>query len=126
MQSIRPHRILLVIAFIILSGIPIIGCGGGGPSTPPPPPPATSSTQIRVGDATTDRVLTYQVTIGNITLTPTGSGSPQQIQVPNNRLDLSHMVGKLEPVLIVNAPQGTYASATVNINNPIVTYLTGV
>jgi hypothetical protein len=129
MQNIRPPRILTgaVPLLSILAGMLIVGCGGGGGTpAPPPPPPATSSTQIRVGDATTDRVLAYQVTIGNISLTPTGSGSSQQIQVPTNRIDLSHMAGKLEPLVIVNAPQGTYASATVNIANPVVIYLSGV
>ena len=129
MQNIRAHRILTVAVSLLsaFAGILIIGCGGGGGTPPPlPPPPATSSTQIRVGDATTDRVLAYQVTLGNIVLTPVGTGSSQQVQVPTNRLDLSHMAGKLEPLLVVNAPQGSYASATVNLNNPVVTYLSGV
>jgi len=127
MQNTRPHRILtLAVPLLnILAGILLIGCGGGGSSTPPPPQPNTTATQIRVGDASTDRVVAFQVTIGNIILTPVGSGASQQIQVPTNRLDLSHMAGKLEPVVILNAPQGTYASATVNIVNPIVTFLNG-
>jgi len=129
MRNCRPHRIVSC-ALALLSTILITmmagGCGGGGgSSTPPPPPPNTSSTQIRVGDASTDRVVAFQVTIGNIILTPVGAGPSQQVQIPTNRLDLSHMAGKLEPVVIVNAPQGTYASAIVNINNPIVTFLNG-
>lgn len=129
MQNTRPHRILLlaIALLIIFTGILVIGCGGGSssPPPPPPPPPGTSSTQIRVGDASTDRVVAFQVTIGNIILTPAGSGASQQVQVPTNRLDLSHMAGKLEPVVILNAPQGTYTNAIVNIANPTVTFLNG-
>ncbi len=100
-------------------------CGGGSSSGGGgnPPPPATSKTQVRIGDAPVDRVIAFEVTMGSpITLTPS-TGSNVTVTVGANRLELSHTAGNTEPLSVVNAPQGTYTSATIVIKNPEVVYL---
>ncbi|HSM86765.1 MAG TPA: DUF5666 domain-containing protein [Candidatus Limnocylindrales bacterium] len=108
----------------LVAAIFIIGCGGGSSSTTPAVPAGTTATQLRVGDAPADKVLSFELTIASpIVATPSGGGAPVNIAVAPNRLELSHMAGKLEPLGIVNVPQGTYSSAQVTITNPEMTYL---
>ncbi len=107
--------------------MPALGCGGSS-TTPPPPPPGNTKTQLRIGDAPVDSVIAFEVTIASpIVVTPSGGGSPVNITVAaNNRLELSHMAGKLEPLSVLNVPQGSFTSAAITITNPEVTFLTGV
>jgi len=117
------YRPSVAIAGVLLAAIFIAGCGSS--STPPPPVTAgTTSTQLRIGDAPADKVLSFELTIASpIVATPSGGGTPVNITVAANRLELSHMAGKLEPLGIMNVPQGTYSSAQVTITNPEMTYL---
>lgn len=104
------------------------GCGGGGSSvTPgPTPTPSFSSTQLRIGDAAVDKIIAFELTIGSpIVVTPSGTGNPLNITVSANRLEMSHMAGKMEPLSIISVPPGTYASAQITVLNPEMTFLNG-
>jgi hypothetical protein len=108
----------------------LAGCGGSSSTSSPTPAPSptpgvtTAVTQVRIGDAPVDRVIAFELTIGSpVVLTPSGGGSVVNLTVGANRLELSHMSGKLEPLSIVNFPQGTYTSAAITIVNPEMTFL---
>jgi len=105
-----------------------LGCGGSSSSTPvqqqPPPPPANTSTQIRIGDAAVDRIVSFEVTLASpIVVTPSGGGANLNITVANNRLELSHMSANFEPLGILNLPQGSFSSAAITVTNPEMTFL---
>jgi hypothetical protein len=77
-----------------------------------------------MGDAPADRVIAFELTIGNpIVLTPSGGGANVNVPVEPNRIELSHMSGHLEPVAVFNVTQGTYSSAAITITNPEVIFL---
>lgn len=98
------------------------GCGDNSKVTPTPASP--TATQLRIGDAPVDTIIDFEVTIGSpIIVTPSGAGNPLSITVGPNRLELSHMAGKMEPLSILNVPQGTYGSAQITIQNPEMTFL---
>jgi Domain of unknown function (DUF5666) len=101
------------------------GCGGSSSSTPPPPPPpGNTKTQLRIGDAAVDSVIAFEVTIASpIVVTPSGGGANLNITVGANRLELSHMAGKLEPLSVLDVPQGTFTSAAIKITSPEMTFL---
>jgi len=114
---------LLVIAVIALSFS--IACGGASSSTSssvPPQPASKTTAQIKIGDAAADRIIAFEVTISSPITVTTSSGN-LQIALSSNRLELSHMSAKFEPLTLVNAPQGTYTGATLTIANPEVTFL---
>jgi len=117
---------------LILAGVTLItvGCGGGGstPAAPaagnpnPNPTPNNTSAQIKMGDAPADRVISFEVTVGPITLMPT-SGSAVTALSGTRRLELSHLSGTNEPLALLNLPQGTYSSATLTVSSPEVTFI---
>ena len=116
---------------ILIAGLAIaVGCGGGGAglsSSPnPTPTPANSqSTQVRFGDAPADSVISFEVTVSALSLTPSGGGAAVNIPVgANNRLELSHASGKFEPFAIGNLPQGTFSAANLTLANSELTFLT--
>jgi uncharacterized protein DUF5666 len=117
---------VLVTGAILAALVPALGCGGSSSNPPPPPPPpGNTKTQLRIGDAPVDSVIAFELTIASpIVVTPSGGGSPLNIIVAaNNRLELSHMAGKLEPLSVLNVPQGSFTSAAITINNPEMTFL---
>jgi hypothetical protein len=100
-----------------------LGCGGGSGTPVQPPPASKTSTQIRIGDAAVDRVISFEVTISSpVTLTVSGGGTAQ-VTLGSNRLEISHMSAKSEPLSILAAPQGTYTGATITISNPEIVFL---
>lgn len=111
---------LLVVAFLIMSG-----CGGGSSSTPSgtnPGPAAKSAAQIKMGDAPADRVVSFDVTAGPITLTP-ASGAAVTALSGSRRLELTHLSGTSEPLVLLNLPQGSYTSASLTVSSPEVTFI---
>ena len=120
------------VAVLALAGCTLIaaGCGGGGssPATPPvgggqnPGPTPSSAVQVKIGDAPADRVISFEVTVGPITLTPT-SGSAVTALSGTRRLELSHLSGTNEPLALLNLPQGSYSSASITVSNPEVTFI---
>lgn len=103
------------------------GCGGGGSSATssnPTTPVGTSSTQVRFGDAPADSVISFEVSVSSLSLTPAGGGAAVSVSVPaNNRIELTHESGKFEPFTIGNLPQGTFTAANLTLVNSELTFL---
>src|SRR5260370_19044576 len=117
-SSRRRAGILLAILSLLALAL---GCGGG--SSAPTLPASKTSTQVRIGDAPADRVISFEVTISSpVTLSVSGGGSAQLV-LGSNRLEISHMSAKNEPLAMLAAPQGTYTGATITISNPEIVFL---
>jgi hypothetical protein len=108
------------------------GCGGGGSSiaagspSPTPSPAGTTSTQVRFGDAPADSVISFEVSVSSLSLTPAAGGAPIAVTVPaNNRIELTHASGKFEPFVAGNLPQGTFSAANLTLVNSELTFLSG-
>ena len=97
------------------------GCGSGSMNTLSPAA-MTSSTQIRMGDAPSARVVSFEVTVGPISLT-SSDGSSVTVLSARRRLEVTHLAGTSEPLTVLNVPQGSYASATITLSNPEVVFL---
>jgi Domain of unknown function (DUF5666) len=125
--SLRMLAVSVMIGALML----LAACGGNSSSSPTPTPtprptPSTVVTQIRIGDAPADRVIAFELTIASpVVLTPSAGGSAANLTVGTNRLELTHMSGKLEPLSVVNFPQESYSSAAITITNPEMTFLNG-
>ncbi len=121
-------------ALILVAGLFLaVGCGGGGSSstsanngaTPTPTPSSSASnTQVRFGDAPADSVISFEVSVSSLSLTPSGGGSPVSVAVPaNNRIELTHASGKFEPFVTGNLPAGTFSAANLTLANSELTFL---
>lgn len=107
------------------------GCGGGGngltsnPNPTPTPGAGANAAQVRFGDAPADSVISFEVSVSSLSLTPAGGGAPVSVSVPaNNRIELTHASGKFEPFMAGNLPQGTFSAANLTLVNSELTFLT--
>jgi len=118
-QAVRFVPVVAVAALLLVA----IGCGGGsGSSAGTIHSSAFNATQVRMGDAPADRVVSFEVTIGPVSLTPSG-GSPTTVLSGTRRLELTHLSGSSEPLALLNIPAGSYTSASIMVSNPEVTFL---
>ncbi len=94
------------------------------PAHTPTPAAGTTSTQVRFGDAPADSVISFEVSVSALTLTPAGGGTAVTVAVPaNNRIELTHESGKFEPFIVGNLPQGTFSAANLTLVNSELTFL---
>ncbi|HEY2859268.1 MAG TPA: DUF5666 domain-containing protein [Terracidiphilus sp.] len=102
-------------------------CGGmnQGGTTPPGGNPQSQSSmaQIKIGDDPADRLLSFEVSVGPITLAPDSGGAPITVLSGNKRVELTHLSGTSQPISLLSIPQGSYKAATVTLANPEVTFL---
>ncbi len=113
------------LACAVLSGVVcIMGCGGSSNDVaPPPPPPQTSIAQVRIGDASADRVLFFSLKIGSPLTLHTTTGDKVLYDIGDNRWELTHAAGKFEPLAVVDLAQGSYSSVDLVVNFPGMVYL---
>lgn len=115
--------LMMAVAVLLVA----VGCGGGGSSAPPVGGgggggAGTTAAQIKIGDAPADRVITFEVTVGPISLTPT-SGSAVTVLSATRRLELTHLSGTNEPLSLLMVPQGSYTGATLTVASPEVVFI---
>ena len=101
-----------------------MSCGGSSADVaPPPPPPQSTSVQVRIGDASADRVLFFALKIGSPLTLHTTAGENVLYDIGNNRWELTHAAGKFEPLAVVDLPQGSYNSLDLVVVYPGMVYL---
>jgi len=129
--STRFSQLVMIMLMLGLT-LATFACGGGnsstGTTTPPPvivPPTQQTAAQIKIGDAPADRVVTFQATVGPITMTPS-SGSAVTVLSGTHRLELTHLSGTNEPLALLNVLQGSYRSASITVAKPEVTFINSV
>jgi hypothetical protein len=113
---VRRFRQLAFITLAIGLTLLAISCGGSSSaiSGPGPDPTPQTATQVKIGDAPADRVVSFEVSAGPITATPT-SGNAVTVLSGTRRLELSHLSGTNEPLPLLNVPQGSYSSASITV-----------
>jgi uncharacterized protein DUF5666 len=144
-QSVLPSFVSGLLTPILLAVMAAAtACGGGGNNTPvavvsppaptasptplaspsPTPIPAFTNAQLRIGDAPADRVIDFEVSFGPGPLVATlATGQSFNLTVQNNRWELSHTAGKLEPLSVEGFPQGAITSIQISLSDPAITYL---
>jgi hypothetical protein len=116
----------LITGFVLLISLVgllfITACGGGGGLDNEPPTLSPTSVQFKIGDGPADRLLGLEV---NLTAVHVKDSKGNQINVlpATRRLEFLHTAGTLEPVALLEVPQGTYTEAAFQGSNLHVTYL---
>jgi len=113
------------VPFIVLL-LAVHGCakysGSTMMNTPNPAAAASSVAQFRIGDAPADRVTSFELNIGPMTLIPS-SGSPIFVLSTPQKVELSHLSATTIPVAIVKVPAGSYTGVSLTASNPEITFI---
>ncbi len=116
-----------VLCALVLTGV-LTACGGGsnssaGPGTTTTPAPAAkTAVQINMGDSPADWMLAFSMNISSMSLT----GSNGSVSVTSSSavpMEMMHLMGTMQPLAMISAPQGTYTGATVTLGSATVTYM---
>ena len=129
-NTVSPRGQSFIFASVMLLILALAAsCGGGsgamGPGGNLVAPNNASMMQVNIGDAPADRVVSFEATVGPITLT-SSSGSMVPVLSSTRRIELSHLAETAQPLVLANVPQGAYTSATIVVSNPEVTFLNSV
>src|SRR6266567_2302681 len=102
----------------------LIGCGGSGTNSlqNPNPQPNTTALQVNLGDAPSDRLVAVGMTLGSMTLTKSGGGSVTVVSA-STPVEMMHLMGTVEPISLMNVPQGTYSGSSISISSAVVMYV---
>lgn len=109
-------------AFVLASVL--TACGGGGTSTssnPTPTPTAKTAVQVNMGDSPSDWMLAFSMNISSMSLT--GSNGSATAVSSSTPMEMMHLMGTMQPLAMVSAPQGTYTGASITIGSATVMYM---
>ena len=108
---------------MVLSTLVLLGCGGNTSSSPNPnPQPNTTTLQVNLGDAPSDRLVAVSMTIASMTLT-NASGGTVSIMSSSTPVEMMHLMGTVDPISLMNVPQGSYSGANMSISSATVMYM---
>lgn len=113
-------RGLVMLSILTLLGI-LAGCAGSGSSSVNTPS-AMGAVQVKVGDAPADSVLSFELTIAKVDLQPQ-SGNAVTVMNSPEEIELTHLSGTLEPLVLTKVPFGTYTGAAITVSKAEVTYI---
>lgn len=104
----------------------LTACGGGAGSssagpTPSPTPTAKTAVQINIGDAPADWMLAISMNISSMSLT--GSNGNVTVVSSPMSMEMMHLMGTMQPLAMISAPQGSYTSASISIASATVMYM---
>jgi Domain of unknown function (DUF5666) len=107
----RTNALFGAIVFVALALLlAVTGCGSSNTKNA-----TAAGTVINIGDAPSDQIIAFELTINNVTLT--GGSNPSVLAKPTE-VELVHNTGTFEPLSLASIPNGTYTGATLTVSNP--------
>jgi hypothetical protein len=97
--------------FLVLA---LAGCGMNK-SMSPQSPQGASQVMVTMGDAPSDRVIAFALTINSMTLA--GGSNPTVISTATP-VEFVRNAGTFQPLVNAQVPTGTYTGATIMVSNP--------
>lgn len=119
-KSFHAGTLLTVVSALLWTGCG--GMGNGPGATMTPTPRGSTPAVVSITDSPSDRVVSFELTIDSITLIAT-DGSSVVVSNSPHRLEVTHLSGSAEPLLLTSIPQGTYTAAKVVVSNPDVGFI---
>jgi hypothetical protein len=111
----------LPVVFLLLLTVTTIACGGGSSSSTDAKSAQQASVFVTGEDAPLPSVLAFNVTLNSITLN-NGSTDVPVLSAPQT-IDFARLLGLRTLVAFNTVPSGTYGSATIQLANPVISYL---
>lgn len=103
------------LAILTISSVLLIlifaGCGMNNSKTTA----GSSQLMVTMGDAPSDRVIAFALTINTMSLT--GGSNPTVISTPT-QIEFVRDAGTFQPLVTASIPSGTYTGATITVSNP--------
>ena len=100
----------------------LTACGGGSTGTGSNPiSTAKTPVQVNVGDSPADWMLAFSMNITSMSLT--GSNGSVTVVSSSTPMEMMHLMGTMQPLAMVSAPQGTYTGASITIGSATVMYM---
>lgn len=96
------------------------GCGGAGSGTVLSKNGAR--TQIKIGDAPADSVLSFELVITRVDLVQQGGTTVNVLNKPSE-IELAHLAGTVEPLVLADLSAGTYSGAAIAVSKAEVSYV---
>ena len=116
-----------LLAMTLVTGIALViqlGCSGtvnpGGGGVNPP----TGTVVVFGGDAPLCGILSFNITITGMTLTPASTASPVSILPAGQSvtLDYASLMDYSAPITLASVPTGSYSKLNLTLSNPQLTY----
>ncbi len=120
------HKKVLNVASACLAmalAVTLSACGGGSSATTTTTttPAAKTPVQVNMGDSPSDWMLAFSMNVTSMSLT--GSNGSVNVVSSSVPMEMMHLMGTMQPISMVNAPQGTYTGASVTIGSATVMYV---
>jgi uncharacterized protein DUF5666/uncharacterized protein DUF4382 len=118
-----PSKVQVLVWCVVFGVVAVTtGCGSYSSPSMTTVAGAKSATQVRIADAPADRVVSFEVSVGPVTMTPAG-GAAVTVLSGSRRVEVAHLSETSEPLALLNVPQGSYSSMTLTVANPEVTFI---
>ena len=122
---IQRYRLLSVVAVCLslVMTIALSACSSSSSAVPSPSPTPAAKTaiQVNIGDSPADWMLAFSMNITSMSLT--GSNGTVNVVSSSVPMEMLHLMGVMQPLSMINAPQGTYTGASVTIGSATVMYM---
>jgi hypothetical protein len=105
---------------VVLAGL-LTACGSSSTSNSNPTPAAKTTVQVGMGDAPANWMLAFSMNITSMSLT--GSNGSVSVVSSSIPMEMMHLMGTMQPLAMVSAPQGTYTGASITIGSATVMYM---
>lgn len=116
-------RSVIGVGALLTLAIVLTSCGSGSSSTSNSTPTTTVKTavQVNMGDAPADWMLAFSMNISSMSLT--GSNGTVSAVSSTTPMEMMHLMGTMQPLAMISAPQGSYTSASITIGSATVMYM---
>lgn len=115
-----PTRLYLPVFLVSLIGLSLlVGCGSSDTMSDmnTTPAPTNANLTVNVGDAPADRVLALEMSITSVALRRSSGETVTLLSSPAH-IEMTHLAGTMEPLVIQVIPQGTYTECIIGISAP--------
>ena len=136
-MALRTFNRISAAALLLTGGMAFIGCGGGvhssaamgtgtgtgtGTGGGNPTPAGSTAMQVAIGDAPSDWIMAFGMTVNSITLT-NSTGGTVSVMPTATPTEMMQLMATLQPISATNVPQGTYTQAQVSVSNITMGYM---
>lgn len=121
----RVSRLFPALLVVITLSALLTGCGGNSASnsqTQNPPPPSASTVQVSLGDSPADWIMAFGMNVNSVTLGNSGGGTVNLVSF-STPMEMMQLMGTVQPLGIMNVPQGTYTTGTINLSSVEMGYM---
>lgn len=105
-------RFVILTVSSVLLVLALAGCGMNNSKNTTP---SSGQLMVTMGDAPSDRVIAFALTVNTMTLT--GGSNPTAISTPT-RIEFVRDAGTFQPLVTAQLAPGTYSGATLMVSNP--------